>query len=146
MFCFLSRILSDDDELLPTDEGPNVANNARNKNNIAYKNTTVINVSSKPSKGIIFAGNLGGETPLQSDIQFFTNNTYDDNIWQEAEIYAELNQSLWEAWQGSGAQQQNVRIANQTERRLLLTGNNASLNNINFDPEEYGTLTMSVNF
>jgi len=145
MFCFLSRILSDDD-LMSSPEVSNAAINAENNNNIAYKNTTVINVNSNQNEGSIFAGNLDGEHQLQSSIQFFTNNTYDDRLWQEAEVYTELDESLWSAWQDSGAQQQNTRVVNASERRILIAANNASLDNINFDPQEIGTISLSVNF
>ncbi|NBC57831.1 MAG: S8 family serine peptidase [Bacteroidetes bacterium] len=145
MFCFLSRIVTPDDPMT-FPEVANAATNARNNNNIAYKNETVINVSSNIKQGTIFAGNLGGETPLTSNIQFFTNDSINDAIWQEAEIYTTLDENLWNAWQDSGAQNQSVRVVNANERRLLLTGNDASLDEIAFGANEYGTLTMSVNF
>lgn len=143
MFCFLSRIESTDDPMTFT-EVSNPATNTRNNNNIVYKNTTTINLSGSDLIGSISAGNFNLEQPVSSDINFFTNQG--NLIWEEAEIRVRLDESLWEAWQNSGANSTDVRILNSSERIIYLNGNNSSLNDINFDPNEWGVLTPRINF
>ncbi|MGM0636593.1 MAG: S8 family peptidase [Bacteroidota bacterium] len=145
MFCFLARIVTDDDPMT-SPEGENAATNTRNNNNIAYKNETVINVGERPNKGSIVVGNLGGQVSLVSNVEFFTNTNDDDNLWADAEVRAELNEDLWQLWQNSGAQSTSVRVVNQNTREIILLDNGASLDNILFPSDEWGVATMSVNF
>jgi hypothetical protein len=127
-------------------EGSNAALNARNNNNIAYKNATVINVAGRPSTGSIVVGNVGSAASLTSNVQFFTNTLEDANLWQDAEVRLELDSDLWNLWQNSGAQFSNVRVLDPAQRLILLTANNASLNNIVMQSDEWGIATLGVNF
>ena len=145
MFCFLSRIVTNADPMAVT-EGSNAALNARNNNNIAYKNATVINVAGRPSTGSIVVGNVGSAASLTSNVQFFTNTLEDANLWQDAEVRLELDSDLWNLWQNSGAQFSNVRVLDPAQRLILLTANNASLNNIVMQSDEWGIATLGVNF
>jgi len=145
MFCFLSRIVTSSDPMTFT-EGANAALNTRNNNNIAYKNATVINVAGRPSTGSIVIGNIGNSTSLTSDIEFFTNTIEDDNLWQDAEVRLELSQDLWNLWQNSGAQFDDVRVLDPAQRLILLTANNTSLNNIAMQSNEWGIATLGINF
>jgi hypothetical protein len=143
MFCFLSRIESVNDTMTAP-EGPNVAENTRNNNNIVYKNTTTVNISGSSEIGSISAGNYNRLQPLTSNINFFTNQG--NPIWQEAEIRVRLSENLWQAWQNSGAQSHNVKIFNTSQREISINGNNSSLDNISFAPGEWGIITPRVNF
>lgn len=143
MFCFLSRIESQND-IMTVQEGFNAAENARNNNNIVYKNTTTINISQDSEIGSIAAGNYNEFQSLRSDINFFTNQG--NSIWKEAEIRIRLSKDLWEAWQNSGGESTNTRIWNANEREIYINGNNSSLDNINFAPGEWGIITPKVNF
>ncbi|GGE23123.1 S8 family peptidase [Psychroflexus salis] len=145
MFCFLSRIVTSADPMAVT-EGSNAALNTRNNNNIAYKNAKVINVAGRPSRGSIVVGNVGSSTSLTSDIEFFTNTVEDDNLWQDAEVRVELNHDLWNLWQNSGGQSSDVRVIDPIQRVIELTANNASLNNVAMQSDEWGIATLGVNF
>jgi len=145
IFSFLGRIVTPDDPMT-FPEVANVTTNVRNNNNIAYKNETVINVSSNLKKGTIVVGNLGGETPLTSSIEFSTSNTNDNKMWQESEVYAQLDDDLWEAWQNSDASSKNASVADPDKKLILLNSNKAKLENINFGANEWGKITISVNF
>jgi hypothetical protein len=127
-------------------EVSSAATNARNNNNIAYKNTTVINVSSEVQKGTIFVGNLGGENSITSSIQFSTSDANDNRIWQDSEIYIELDDNLWEAWQNSNSLSQDTKVANFDQKLILLAKNKAKLENINFGANQWGKMTIRVNF
>lgn len=144
MFCFLARIESLDDPMTETETAyPSV--NTRENNNIAYKNTTVIDVSQFPKKGSILAGNLGGEESIISDIHFFTIDDENNNLWEEAEVYVELDDVLWANWIGSGAAATETEIVDE-ENHIILVRNNSRLQNIPFASNETGILTVGVNF
>ncbi len=143
MFCFLSRIESQEDTMTFV-QGTNAATNTRNNNNIAYKNTTVLDVSGNSDIGSIIAGNFNNDQSITSDIIFFTNQN--NSIFQEAEIRVTLDETLWDAWQDSGANSTDVRVLNTTKREIYLSGNNASLDNILFESSEWGILTPRINF
>ncbi|GGE34619.1 hypothetical protein GCM10010832_13520 [Psychroflexus planctonicus] len=145
MFCFLSRIESTTDVMTFPEESPSdAAVNARNNNNIVYKNTTTLVIEGTSDIGSISAGNYSELVAVTSDINFFTDQG--NAIWQEAELRVRLDDKLWNAWLNSGAQSTNTRIWNSAEREILINGNNSSLDNISFAPVEWGTLTPRVNF
>lgn len=125
-------------------EVSNPAVNARNNNNIVYKNTTTLNISGSSEIGSISAGNYDRLQPLTSNINFFTNPG--NPIWQEAEIRVRLSENLWDAWQNSGAQSSNTKVSNATQRVISINANNSSLNNISFTPGEWGIITPKVIF
>lgn len=143
MFCFLGRIVSANDNMTYI-EDTDTANNTRNNNNIAYKNTTTVNVSQSSEIGSISAGNYNNLRSVRANINFFTD--LGNPIWQEAEIRVVLNQNLWSVWQNSGGLSTNVKVIDPAKREILITGNNSSLNRINFAPNEWGILTPRVNF
>jgi len=145
MFCFLSRIITPDDPMTFT-EGSNAATNARNNNNIAYHNATVINVNQPDNQGSIIAGNLGNTSTINTDIEFFTNTPDDNNIWQDAEVRVELNEDLWNLWQDSGAQEDDIRILDPSRRQIMIMANHASLNDIEMEPGAWGIATVGINF
>ncbi len=145
MFCFLARIESNEDPMSYL-EGSNAAENTRYNNNIAYKNTTIINTSEKPFLGSVFAGNLGNNTSITADIRFFTTTPENDRIWKDAEVGVRLDDSLWNHWQQNGGSAINIRIISEEEHLIRLTGNNARLTDIHFGANEWGILTLGTNF
>ncbi len=145
MFCFLSRIVTPDDPMTFA-EGSNAATNTRNNNNIAYHNATVINVNQPDNQGSVFAGNIGGEDAITTNIEFFTNAPNDDNIWQDAEVRIELNEDLWALWQDSGAHSDSIRVLDPNRRQIMVMSNHASLNAIDMAPDEWGIATVGINF
>ncbi len=144
MFCFLARIVTPNDPMTFT-EVTNASTNAKNNNNIAYKNTTVLNVTGGP-KGTITAGNYFSESPTVADFNFFTIDANDTNIWEQAEISIELDDTIWDNWLSNDGQGSNYEIVNEEEHRILLTGNHAQLTNVPFGPDEGGLITLEVNF
>ncbi|MBW2960827.1 S8 family serine peptidase [Mesonia aestuariivivens] len=144
MFCFLARIEAPNDPMTFT-EVTNVSTNTRNNNNIAYKNTTVLNVSGGP-KGTITAGNYFSETPTVVDFNFFTVGANNTNIWKQAEISIELDETIWDNWLRNSGEGRNYEIVNKEKHRILLTGNHAQLTNVPFGSDEGGLITLEVNF
>lgn len=143
MFCFLSRIVSSDDPMTYS-EVSDAAVNTRNNNNIAYKNTTVENIGLSGEIGSIFAGNFNTKQNIRSNINFFTLNN--STLLNEAEVRINLNEDLWELWQSSGGRSKNVRVIDPNTREIILTSNNASLQDIDFDSGDWGILSPKVNF
>ncbi len=144
MFCFLARIVTPNDPMTFT-EVTNASTNAKNNNNIAYKNTTVLNVTGGP-KGTITAGNYFSESPTVANFNFFTIDANDTNIWEQAEISIELDNTIWSNWLSNDGQGSNYEIVNEEEHRILLTGNHAQLTNVPFGSNEGGLITLEVNF
>ena len=145
MFCFLSRIVTPDDPMA-FPEGSNVATNTRNNNNIAYHNATVINVNQRKNKASIVAGNIGNSNSIYTDIEFFTNTQDSDNLWQDAEVRVELSEDLWDLWQSSGAQSDSIKVADPNLRQIVVISNHASLNDVKMNPDDWGIITIGVNF
>jgi len=144
MFCFLARIISVDDPMTQTEISyPSV--NTRENNNIAYKNTTVIDVSQTLKKGSILAGNLGNDESVISDIRFFTLDEANHHLWEQAEVRVELDDTLWTNWMDSGGTGIEVEIVDE-ENHIILVNNNSRLRNIPFGANETGILTVGVNF
>ncbi|SDZ77523.1 zinc-dependent metalloprotease family protein [Psychroflexus halocasei] len=143
MFCFLSRIVSAEDPIT-FPEGSSAATNTRNNNNIVYKNTTTVNLSQNSYIGSISAGNYNTTERVKSNINFFTNEN--NLIWQEAEIRVKLSENLWNTWQESGGHATNIKVSSLSDREVYILGNNSSLDNIDFKPNEWGILTPQINF
>jgi hypothetical protein len=159
MFCFLSRIVSQDDPM-SYPEIANVAENTRNNNNIAYKNTTVENIGLSGELGSIFVGNFNenetnrreiGRTfagkqkkNIHNTINFFTSNN--SKLFNDAEVTIYLNEDIWKLWQSCGGRSSNIRIKDANTREVILTNNYASLEGIIFKTGDWGILTPKVNF
>lgn len=138
-FCLLAIIDSDDDST-----SYSTSNLVKNNNNVAQKNITIIKPSSERISGTIAVGN-----PTNQTTNFNLNFLADDAetgtlIFEEAEVRITLNDTLLTAWERGGKQRNNiVQIGSNA---LLVTRDNASLNNLIFNSNEIGTLNLKFNF
>jgi hypothetical protein len=146
-FCLLSRIISNDDEMsFPETEwlGDNVANN----NNIAQKNVSVIDVEpntlGKPIGGVIAVGNIFDEIKEYSLELIPDNKDIGKKIFEEAEVSITLDDILLQAWSDGGKRGNDIKIVR--DGKIIVTGVNARLDNIKFNPKEIGTLNLKFNF
>lgn len=144
-FCLLARIESEDDPIIT--ETYNTGANVRNNNNIAQKNITIVDVNPNSGGklgGVIAVGNLFNTT------RNFTLNLIADNretgkkIFEEAEVSITLDENLLAIWENGGKQGNN--IVQREENRLIVTGDNASLDNLVFRENEFATLDLKFNF
>lgn len=137
----LARIEAEDDPMAFS-EIENTTQNVRNNNNIAQKNVTVIN--KYPTKNL---GGVIGFSPIDEimDVKFISDNKETGRkIFEEAEVWVVLDDILLDAWLAGGKQGNN--IVHRGENLLMITGDDASLNNLNFQNNEIGTLYLHFNF
>ena len=154
-FCLLARIEANSDPIL--NEGEDLYTNVNNNNNIAWKNVHLINTNSGNWCGVIGVGNVYDEI-RSFDLQFTeafgltpdfdpptpTNPNPANNLFEEAEITIKLNETLFNAWQRGGMQGADIKLIE--EQTILITGENARLQNITFEPYEMGVLNLCFNF
>jgi hypothetical protein len=146
-FCLLARIESDDDPMTFT-ETTSTGSNVRKNNNIAQKNITIVNAN--PNFGL---PKLGGVIAVGNPFDItgnFTLNFLADNketgkkIFEEAEVSITLDENLLAVWENGGKQGNN--IIQRDERTVMITGDNASLDNLIFEADEFATLYLKFNF
>lgn len=151
-FCLLSRIVASGDPIGV--ETPNLGANVNNKNNIAWKNLSVVdlNPANVSPGGTVHTGatvlvgdawNQGGVYTIE-----FANPTWitGNPITQEAEIKVKLDAALWAKWAQNGYQSDGVEVFNPQEHEVILFGHNSSLKNLVFQPKERNLLNVSFNF
>ena len=130
--------------------------NARKNNNIAWNNVTVVKSSSKKRKsigqydvrrfgGVVSVGNPFDETKTYSLELVKEDLETGKAIFDEAKVSLEMDQTLYDAWKRGGKQSERLKRAN-VEKKKIVTGNYARLDNLRFAPNEMGTLNVSFNF
>ncbi len=138
-FCLLAIIDSDDDST-----NYSTSNLVKYNNNVAQKNITIIKPSSDRISGTVAVGNPTNQT-RSFNLNFLADDAETGTlIFEEAEVRITLNNTLLTAWERGGKQRNNiVQIGSNV---LLVTGDNASLNNLIFNSNEIGTLNLKFNF
>ena len=141
-FCLLARIESIDDSLIETTD---LYTNVQNNNGIAWKNITVVDVEANVTSGTISVGN-----PFNTPRTFFLEFIVEDletgkPIFEEAEVGIKMDETLFLAWERGGNQAQQLE-ATIEEKRKVVIGNNVILDNIAFNANEIGSLTLDFNF
>ena len=156
-FCLLSRIDSPQDPMT-FPEIASVYDNAKNNNNIAWKNLTVVNIlpgiaqngecqSDRIAGGTIAVGNPFEDAEDNYKLEFkLDENNRGIPIFEQAEIKLTLDELSWEKWMQGGQQQENIRIKRVDCRQLIITGNPAYLKNLAYERNERSTMHVSFNF
>lgn len=142
-FCLLARIDSPDDPMGTFTSNPNVM--VRNNNNQAWKNITVVDLIVDATSASVMVANPS-DTPrtffleLQKQI-----NEGGKAIFEEAEVTLTMDDVLFDAWERGGkiAQELDQTIE---EKRKLVKGDNVILDDIAFEANEMGLLTLDFNF
>ena len=154
-FCLLARIVSEDDPMT-NEQDRYTSTNARKNNNIAWNNVMVVKTSSKKRKsigqydvrrfgGVVSVGNPFDEAKIFSIELIKEESETGKAIFDAAEVSLEMDQTLYNAWKRGGKQSGLLNNTND-EKKKLVKGNHATLNNLRFDPNEMGTLNVSFNF
>ena len=166
-FCFLARIVSENDPMTNEQYNTYTSTNARRNNNIAWKNVTVVKASSRKRKcnkwdncsvkkggaqfnfisfgGLIFVGNPFNEAKTFSLELVKEEAETGKAIFDEAEVVLTMNKTLYNAWKRGGKQSELLKNTND-EKKKIVTGNHARLNNLQFEPNEFGLLNVRFNF
>lgn len=144
-FCLLARIESAEDPLTDPNE-PNINEQVGKNNNVAWKNTTVVDIDPNSLIGGVIAVGNPFETVKTYDLEFTEeNNEPGIPIYDEAEVAIEMDSILFAAWVKGGEMVHNLRKT-RNDRIKIVTGDHARLKNIQFKPKEIGTLNLTFNF
>ena len=147
-FCLLARIDTPNDPMT-FPEGMIITENVKNNNNLAWKNTTVIEMVPNTTSqigGVIAVGNPYSSTKT-FNLQFIKgSNEIGPAIYEEAEVSVEMDDVFYDAWVRGGMQGQNLTTTSMVSKKRIATGNNMTLSNILFDPNEIGTAYVKFNF
>lgn len=147
-FCLLARIISLQDPMTFTETSA-ITQNVTKNNNIAWKNTTVVDIyPNVPSQigGVVAVGNPYS-TIKAFNLQFIKDShEVGPAIYEEAEVSVEMNDVLYDAWVRGGKQGQSLTAPSLASKKRIATGNNMTLSNILFNPNEIGTAYVKFNF
>lgn len=156
-FCLLSRIVAANDPMTFV-EVPSVYDNAKNNNNIAWKNVTVVNylpgivsngecLNDRVAGGTIAIGNPFSDKEDNYKLEFkLDEKNRGVPIQEQAEIKLTLDDLSWQKWAQGGYQATNIRVKREDCHQLVITGNPAYLHNLNYMPNERSTIHVSFNF
>ena len=156
-FCLLSRIDSPQDPITFT-EVASVYDNARNNNNITWKNVNVVDdlpgivsdgecLSDRVVGGTIAIGNPFGDLEDIYNLEFILDEKNQGvPIFEQAEIKLTLDEFSWDKWTHGGRLAENIEIRREDCRQLVVTGNPAYLFNVTYSPNERSTIHVSFNF
>lgn len=144
-FCLLTRIEAASDPMtFPETADLNL--NVKNNNNIAWKNVTVVDVLANGSVG----GVVGVGNPVKVAKKYFLEFVAEDipdvrPIFEQAQITVKMDERLYRAWERGGAVGRGL-VEGRDRMSRIVRANNATLNNIVFEPNELGTLNLTFAF
>jgi hypothetical protein len=143
-FCLLARIVSQTDPIrFP--EMANIGTNVENNNNIAQRNITVLEFNSSgpcPPRGAIAVGNLS--TEAHSYCLQFNLDENSTSLIKESEISIRLDNTLYDIWKKGGGEMKGLKLI--ADKTFLVQEADARLNNLIFNPEQIGILSVGFNF
>ncbi len=145
-FCLLARIESNDDPMT-FPEGTFITDNVKNNNNIAWRNTTVIEIVPNTfSIGAVIGVSNPSNSPKTYSLELFAdNNEPGKAIFQEAEIAVEMDDVLFDAWERGNNNGANYTTTTN-DQKIIATGNNVLIDDIVFEANDYGTAYITFNF
>ncbi|MDR2823842.1 MAG: S8 family peptidase [Prevotellaceae bacterium] len=142
-FCLLARIESTDDPMT-FPETADLPANTRNNNNIGWRNTTVIDAQSNQISGTIAVANPFAYEH-KYDLTFkAASEEIGKKIFEEAEINIALDKTILKNWIAGGKKGTNIK--EKDGKTIIITGQNATLENLTFAPNEIGTVDLRFNF
>lgn len=145
-FCLLARINTSNDPMT-FPEVESITQNVKNNNNLAWKNTTVVEATTATSSigGVIAVCNPYDEQKTYQ-LEFVKEiNENGKAIYDEAELSIKMDDILYNAWTRGGNLGTNF-VATEDERTITVIDNQVILDDIQFNSNEYGTLYLSFNF
>lgn len=144
-FCLLTRIETANDPMaFPETADLNL--NVKNNNNIAWKNVTVVDILANGSIG----GVVGVGNPVKATKKYFLEFVAEDipdvrPIFEQAQVAIQLDGRLYEAWQRGGGRGRGL-VEGRDRLTRVVRANNATINDIVFQPNELGTLNLTFTF
>lgn len=146
-FCLLARIVSDDDPMT-SPEGSFITANVKNNNNLGWKNTTVVDL--EPNTPGLVGGVVAVSNPFSQSrtyqLELFKDSAETGkSIYEEAEIGIEMDVVLYDAWERGSKTGSNFKLV-KNSKKVIATGNNVIIDNIQFNANDYGTAYITFNF
>uniref|UniRef100_UPI0040497737 hypothetical protein n=1 Tax=Gelidibacter sp. TaxID=2018083 RepID=UPI0040497737 len=144
-FCLIARIDSTIDPLSsPYTTNPNIM--VRNNNNQAWKNITIVDVVNEGIVGgVVGVGNIYNQSK-KFKLDFMLDDAeIGKPLFEEAEIAIEMDDVLYDIWVAGGEISNNIRKT-KNPKKIIVTGDNASLGNLLFAPQNMGRLYLTFNF
>ncbi|GER59043.1 hypothetical protein ULMA_11510 [Patiriisocius marinus] len=146
-FCFLGRIDTHNDPMTFS-EGTSITENVMNNNNIAWKNTTVVDIASDVTSdisGVIGVGNSTSSSK-SSYLEFVTDTISGIKpLYEAAEIIVQMDNSILDSWENGGSLSVNFS-EDKTPNNKIVNNQKANLNNIILPPNSYSAINISFNF
>lgn len=141
-FSFLARIVPTVDDPMYISEGPGVWTNVKNNNNIAWKNVLVCT----PSDCSFLSATVSNSTNESKTytLELFSESSEGGkSFYQEADVYAVLDQNLDLSWQNNGGSYSN---AIYEAGKFKVVSDTMKLNQITLQPGQSGTVNVNYNF
>lgn len=144
-FCLLAEVISDDDPLTsPHTANPN--DMVRNNNNLAWRNVTIVDISSKKELGAAVAVTNPSNTPRTFYLQLVKEDKETGkSIYEAAEVSITMDSIIHAAWERGGKVASQIEDT-KIEKKKIVKGNNAVIDHLLFNPNELGTVYLSFNF
>lgn len=140
-FCLLARI--NDGNSVTMTSNPNVM--VRNENNLAWKNVTVVDLEDDTTTATVMIANPSHQSRTYYLELIKDNKENGKAVYEEAEVTLKMDDVLFDAWERGGKIALEVE-EKQDEKEKLVKGNNVLLDNIAFNPNEMGLLTLDFKF
>lgn len=144
-FCLLARMISPDDPMTYV-ETTDLFNNVKYNNNIAWRNTTVVDT---PINSVV--GPVGGVVAVENTFDqphmfTFEFGTFEEDgvpVTELAEVKIRMNDVLLAAWEAAGGY--TDMIEPQEDGNFIVTGNFAEIR-LQLEPEQTGIMEVTFNF
>jgi len=109
-FCLLARVDTPSDPMT-VPEGTLITDNVRNNNNIAWKNTTVIDIipNTPTIGGLVAVSNPFTGSKTYTLELFPETGEYGKALYEEAEIGIEMDEVLYQAWSRGNKQKSHLK-------------------------------------
>lgn len=147
-FCLLARIDSVDDPMT-FPEGDIITTNVLNNNNIAWKNTTIVDIFPDTSETVPVGGVIAVCNPFANQRTFTLEFQPEQGelgkaLYDEAEITITLDDILYSAWDNGGKTKTSAKEIKP--KTIKVTGGSASIGNLTLQAGALGTAFVSFNF
>lgn len=145
--CLLARIENVTDDGIGSSQVA-LWNSVKNENNITMKNVEIQSAQffKNGNRIPIMIGGADLDSTIYN-IRFHAPEHFIGNaLYEEAEIMVYMDQEVWNKWEQNGSQGNNIQIEDAGERSVLITGDNATLENLPFEPLERGQIEITVHF
>ena len=150
-FCLLARMVSPLDPMTVA-EGTSVWQNTRKNNNIAWKNTSVVDIlpDTAPTPSPFTGATVAIGNPFATAKSYRLELIKEDNetgkaLYDEAEISITMDDAIFNGWEQGGELKSYLKNTKSNKTKIVLD-NNAALDNILLSPNEIATVYLQFNF